>query len=127
MAPNPLNYMAHRQRQPEWQKALKLAKTHRTTQISYKSSQRILDANDKSLEIDRTSYYHINRRPLRLGESQKRNELDEVFEALTEAEFDYRPRYHYEIAESGSVKKELTQIVAALLTQKILIRRFMSN
>jgi hypothetical protein len=46
--------------------------------------------------------------------------LDEVLEALAEAEFDYRPRYHYEIAESGSVEKELTQIVAALHTQKIL-------
>jgi hypothetical protein len=31
MAPNPLNYMAHRQRQPEWQKTLKLARTHHTT------------------------------------------------------------------------------------------------
>jgi hypothetical protein len=29
MAPNPLNYITHRQRQPEWQKILKLAKTHR--------------------------------------------------------------------------------------------------
>jgi hypothetical protein len=27
---NLLSYMIHRQRQPEWQKALKLAKTHRT-------------------------------------------------------------------------------------------------
>jgi hypothetical protein len=31
MAPNPLSYMAHRQRQPEWQKALELARTYRTT------------------------------------------------------------------------------------------------
>jgi hypothetical protein len=36
-----------------------------------------------------------------------RNELDEVLKALAEAEFDYRSRYHYEIAESGSVEKEL--------------------
>jgi uncharacterized lipoprotein YddW (UPF0748 family) len=104
-----------------------LAKTYRTTQIFYKSSQRILDANDESLEIDRTSYYHINRRLLRLGESQKRNELDKVLEALAEAEFDYRSKYHYKIAESGSVKKELTQIVTALYTQKILIKKFISN
>jgi hypothetical protein len=53
--------------------------------------------------------------------------LDEVLEALIEAKFNYRPRYHYEIAESGSVEKELTQIVAALNTQKILIKKFMSN
>jgi hypothetical protein len=46
---------------------------------------------------------------------------------LIETEFDYRSRYHYEIAESGNVEKELTQIVAALNTQKILIRKFMSN
>jgi hypothetical protein len=104
-----------------------LAKTYRNTQISYKFSQRILDANDKSLRIDRTSYYHINRRPSRLGDSQKRNELKKVLEALDKAKFEYRPKYHYKIAESGSVKKELTQIVAALYTQKILIRKFMSN
>jgi hypothetical protein len=48
-------------------------------------------------------------------------------EALVKAEFDYRPRYHYEIAESGNIEKELTQIVAALNTQKILMRKFMSN
>jgi hypothetical protein len=85
-----------------------LAKTYRITQIFYKSSQRILDANDESLEIDRTSYYHIYRRLLRLGESQKRNELDKILEALAKAEFDYRSKYHYKIAESGNVKKELT-------------------
>jgi hypothetical protein len=53
--------------------------------------------------------------------------LDEVLEALVKAGFDYRLRYHYKIAESGSVKKELTQIVAAFNTQKILIKKFMSN
>ena len=53
--------------------------------------------------------------------------MDEVLEALVEAGFDYRSRYHYKIAESGSVEKELIQIVAALNTQKILMRKFMSN
>jgi hypothetical protein len=128
MVPNPLSYIAHRQRQPEWQKSLELATTHRVAQISHKSSQRILDANDEGLEIDRTSYYHINRRSSRLGDSPKRNELDEVLEALLEAGFEYRPRYHYEIEESGNrVEKELIQIVAALNTQMILMRKFMSN
>jgi hypothetical protein len=108
MVPNPLSYIAHRQRQPEWQKVLKLARTHRTAQISYRSSQRILDTNDEGLKIDRTSYYHINRRLSRLRESQKRNELDEIVEALLKAEFDYRLRYHYEIEESDSrIEKEL--------------------
>jgi len=82
----------------------------------HKSSQRILDINDKNFEIDHIYYYYINRQFLRLGESQKRNELNEVLEALAKAEFDYRLRYYYEIAESGNVKKELTQIVAALYT-----------
>jgi hypothetical protein len=108
IVPNPLSYIAHRQRQPEWQKILKLARTHRTAQISYGSSQRILDASDEGFKIDRISYYHINRRLSRLGESQKRNKLDKVVEALLEAEFNYRLKYHYEIEESDSrIKKEL--------------------
>jgi hypothetical protein len=106
MVPNPLFYIAHLQRQPEWKTSLALVTTYRLAQISHKSSQRIFDASDESFKIDRTSYYHINRRPS--GESQKRNELDKVLEALIEAKFDYRPKYHYEIAESSSVKKALT-------------------
>jgi hypothetical protein len=67
--------------------------------------------------VTRISYYHINRRPSRLEDSQKRNELDKVLETLREAEFNYRPRYHYEIEKSGNyTEKELIQIVAALNT-----------
>jgi hypothetical protein len=55
MVPNPLSYIAHLQRQPEWKTSLALATTHRLAQISHKSSQRILNASDEGLEIDRTS------------------------------------------------------------------------
>jgi len=36
-----------------------------------------------------------------------RNKLDKILETLVKTEFDYRPRYYYKIAESGSIKKEL--------------------
>ena len=85
-----------------------MAKTHRTAQISHGSSQRILDISDKSLKIDRTFYYHINRRPSRLRESQKRNELDKILKALVKAEFNYRPKYHYKIEKSGDRTKKKT-------------------
>jgi hypothetical protein len=116
MVLNPLFYIAHLYRQPEWKTSLTLAITYRLAQISHKFSQRILNASDKNLKIDRIFYYHINRRPSRLRESQMRNELDKVLKTLTEAKFDYRLKYYYKIAKSGSVKKELTQIVTALHT-----------
>jgi hypothetical protein len=102
---------------------LELARIYSTIQISYKSSQRILDANDESLKIDRTSYYHINRRFLRLGKSQKRNELDKVLETLAETEFDYRSRYYYKIAKSGSVKKktDLNRYRAVTVRREVLV------
>jgi hypothetical protein len=127
MIPNPLFFIAYRQRQPEWQKSLKLVTIYRVTQISHKSSQRILDINDESFKIDRI-FYHINRRLSRLGDSPKRNKLDKVLKALFKARFEYRPKYYYKIEKSGNrVKKELIQIVTALNTQKILMRRFISN
>jgi hypothetical protein len=89
MVPNPLSYTAHLQHQSEWKTSVALATTHYLAQISHKSSQQILDASNEGLEINHTSYYHINYRPSRLEELQKQNELDEVLKTLIEAEFNY--------------------------------------
>jgi len=128
MIPNPLTYLIHHHRQPEWTQAITLAKTHRVAQISHKASQRILNASGEGLEVDRHAYYNSNRRRQHPEESRQPDELDQVLTALVEAGFDYQPQYHYVIDEyGGCVEKELVQIVAATDAQKKLMRRFMAN
>jgi hypothetical protein len=57
MAPNPLAYTVHRKRRPKYQKAIKLARTHRETFLKYGASNRVIEA--AGIKLDRKSYYNI--------------------------------------------------------------------
>jgi hypothetical protein len=57
IALNPLTYTVHRKRRPKYQKAMKLARTHRETFLKYGASNRVIKT--AGVKLDRKSYYNI--------------------------------------------------------------------
>ena len=128
VSPNPLDYEIHQQRQPDYAKALLLARTHRFSGSSYKQSMRILENTpkepDEVFHIKRKKYYNLVP-----STTRSRDEiLTSLLECLDDPNFTAKVRYMYVKNELGiPTKRVLQQIVLIDHYQQRLAKRFTSN
>ena len=128
MAPNPLSYDIHARRQPDYAKAMEMAKTHRVSKLTYRESDRVLDNTPK----EEGEIYHISKNKYyKLIPSTTRSRDDIItglLQCLDSTEFTARVRCSYILDDAGvPVKKLLEQIFFIDKLQRDLTKRFCSN
>ena len=109
VSPNPLDYEIHQQRQPDYAKAILLAKTHRFSRTSYQQSMRILEntskESDEVFHIKRKKYYNLVP-----STTRSRDEiLTRLLECLDDPNFTSKVRYMYVKNDAGIPIKRVLQ------------------
>jgi hypothetical protein len=110
-SPNPVRYKAHEKALEQYQEAVRLARAHRETFLSYSQSQRILDRVGYTL--DRRTYYNIRQRPMS-SVSSKSDLFHGLVAALEEAKFQYSLRFKETTGSANNlIDRQLQQIFFA--------------
>ena len=112
MVPNPLSYDMHKKRQPDYAKAVELARAYRASNVPYKQSEEVLDNIakdwDEQFHLKKKKYYNLI-----LSTTRSREDvLTGLLAALDSPSFTARVRFSYVKDEHGIITKRiLEQIV----------------
>jgi len=126
MMPNPLAYLVHQKRQPEYIDAMRKALTHRMASLSFSQSRQVL-ALDAVILPNRRTYYNLQRDTFDVT-AAKVSGLNGLFETLEGNGFQYRSRDSIELDLFGNqTSRILEQIVFLREAQAKLAKRFVSD
>ena len=128
MVPNPLSYNMHKKRQPDYAKAVELARANRASNLTYNQSEAVLDNTtkdwDDEFHLNKKKYYNLIPSTTRSREDV----LTGLLAALDSPTFTAKVRYSYVKDMHGTITKRiLEQIVLIDNFQRRLAKRFCSG